>query len=107
MVAFRAIAATLPLYWATLAVASEDGRRTFEEFCAPCHGLDGKARTPAGKKLGAHDLGESKLADAEITEKILNGVREKNGKEKMPAFKDRVPAAALPELVAYVKTFRR
>lgn len=109
MIVLRALTATLPLCCAALALAAEapDGKATFEEFCAPCHGLDGRARTPAGKKLGAHDLRESKLNDAEVAEKILHGFRDKSGKEKMPGFKERLPADALPGLVAYVKTFRR
>jgi mono/diheme cytochrome c family protein len=104
---FRAAVVALTLVCVPLATAAEDSRKTFEDFCASCHGVDGRARTPAGKKLGARDLSESKLSEAEIAGKILNGVRDQSGKEKMPPFKDRLPPDAIPGLTAFVKTFRR
>ncbi|MCX6955798.1 MAG: c-type cytochrome, partial [Verrucomicrobia bacterium] len=75
--------------------------------CAACHGADGRARTPAGKKLGAKDLSESKFTDAEIETRILHGVKDKKGAERMPAFKERLRAEEVAALVAFVKTFRR
>ncbi len=104
--ALRAVIAFTPLLGA-IPIAAADGPATFADFCAPCHGLDGHARTPAGRKLGAKDLAESKTTDAEIERQILNGMRDKNGKEKMPSFKDRVPSGAIAALVAHVKTFRQ
>jgi hypothetical protein len=39
-----------------VAVRAADGWAVFASPCARGHGLHGKARTPAGKKLGAKDL---------------------------------------------------
>jgi mono/diheme cytochrome c family protein len=78
----------------------------FATLCAPCHGLDGKARTPAGKKLGAKDLSESKLTDAEIEKQILAGTKDKKGADRMPAFKDKLTPADVSALATFVKTFR-
>ena len=89
-----------------LPAGAADGRETFGEFCVPCHGEDGRARTPAGRKLGAKDLSESKFTDVEIEQRILNGIKDKSGKDRMPAFKDRVKSEAIPALVAHVKKFR-
>jgi mono/diheme cytochrome c family protein len=89
------------------ALHAADGAEVFAQYCAPCHGLDGKARTPAGKKIGARDLSESKLADADIEKQILAGVKDPKGAERMPAFKDRLAAPEVAALVAFVKTFRR
>ena len=83
------------------------GEEVFANYCAPCHGLDGKARTPAGKKAGAKDLSESKLADAAIETQIRDGTKNKNGSDRMPAFKDRLTPDQIAQLVAFVKTFRR
>lgn len=55
------------------------GREVFEAHCASCHGVDGKGRTPAGKKLRVKDLAESKVADADIEKQIVNGTQDPKG----------------------------
>ena len=103
----------LPLIFVAWAVAGSadvggaDGAAVFAARCAACHGLDGKARTPAGKKLGAKDLTESKLADEAIRVQIREGVRDKKGASRMPAFKAELAPDEIASLVAFVKTFRR
>ena len=87
-------------------VRAADGGEVFTAHCAPCHGLDGKARTPAGKKLGAKDLSESKLDDRAIEKQILFGVKDPKGSDRMPAFKERLATAEVAALVGFVKTFR-
>ena len=84
-----------------------DGADLFTQHCAPCHGPDGKARTPAGKKLGAKDLSGSKLADADIEKQILAGTKDAKGNERMPSFQAKLAADEVAALVAFVKTFRR
>lgn len=83
-----------------------DGVAVFTSHCAPCHGADGKARTPAGKKLGAKDLSESKLPDAAIAQQILEGAKDSRGHERMPAFKSKLSADEVSALVSHVKAFR-
>jgi len=92
---------------AALPGRAADGAVVYENNCAPCHGLDGKARTPAGKKLGAHDLSESKLADDLIVAQIRNGVKTPQGAEKMPSFKERLNPEETSAVAAFVKTFRK
>lgn len=87
--------------------AARSGQVLFEEFCTPCHGTDGKGRTPAGRKLGAKNLSESKLADAEIEKQIVNGTKDARGVDRMPSFKEKLTAGDVAALLAYVKTFRR
>jgi mono/diheme cytochrome c family protein len=87
--------------------AKADANELFGAHCASCHGLDGKARTPAGKKLGAKDLSESKLPDAEIVTRILEGLADKKGTSRMPAFRDHLSADEVAVLVGKVKAFRR
>lgn len=79
----------------------------FGDFCASCHGADGHARTPAGRKVGAKDLTESKLSDSEISQQITNGKKNERGVEKMPAFKDKLSATDIAALVQYVKSLRK
>ena len=84
-----------------------DGAVIYENNCASCHGLDGRARTPAGRKLGARDLSESKLTDDVIAAQIRNGVKSPQGAEKMPAFKERLNPEETSAVAAFVKTFRK
>ncbi|MSU23630.1 MAG: c-type cytochrome [Opitutus sp.] len=83
-----------------------DGAELFLTHCAPGHGVDGKARTPAGKKLGAKDLSERKLADAEIQRQILTGMKDAKGAERMPSFKAKLTSDEVAATAAFVKTFR-
>ena len=86
------------------ATASEN----WENLCAKCHGADGKGQTKVGKKLNIKDYTDAKvqaaLKDEEMTKAITDGVTE-NGKEKMKAFKDLIPAE-VTDLVAYVRKFK-
>lgn len=100
-------AAIAALAVAATSLAASSGNELFGEYCAPCHGADGKARTPAGRKLGAKDLSQSKLSDEEIQKQIVNGTKNDRGAEKMPPFKEKLTPAQISEVVAYVKTFRR
>jgi mono/diheme cytochrome c family protein len=91
---------------AAIAARAADGLELFVTHCAPCHGADGKARTPAGKKLGAKDLSESKLANADIEKQILAGTKDPKGNERMPSFKAKLAPDEVAAIVAFVKTFR-
>ncbi len=88
--------------------AGVDGTRSlFLTNCAPCHGPDGRARTPAARKLGVKDLTQSQLPDAEIRRQIIEGRRDKTAKEQMPAFEDKLTGEQITALVALVKEFRK
>jgi cytochrome c6 len=85
--------------WAT-AAAAQDVAATYKAKCAMCHGADGKAETPAGKKMGAHDFASpevQKMSDADLTQAI------EKGKNKMPAYAGKLKDTEVKELVAYVR----
>jgi mono/diheme cytochrome c family protein len=84
-----------------------DGAAIFENNCASCHGLDGKARTPAGRKIGAKDLSVNKLDDAALAAQVRNGVKNAQGVDVMPSFKERLTPEEVSAVVAHVKTFRK
>ena len=79
----------------------------FIKVCAPCHSKDGKAQTPAARKLGVKDLSESKLTDAQIVQQILEGKQDPKAESKMPAFKEKLTSAEIDSLVPVVKEFRK
>ena len=87
--------------------AEPDGAALYEHYCIPCHGPDGRARTPAARKLGAKDLTESKLTDAEIAQQIAGGKKDAGGKERMPAFKATLAEPEIAALVGFVKSLRK
>lgn len=87
--------------------AAESGADLFATHCASCHGPDGKAHTPAGRKVRAKDLTESKLPDAELVRQISVGTKDSRGMIRMPAFKDKLAPSEIASLVDYVKLLRR
>ena len=87
--------------------AEPDGAALFEQYCIPCHGPDGHARTPAARKLGAKDLTASRLTDAEIAHQIAEGKKDAGGKERMPPFKPKLADPEIAALVEFVKSLRK
>lgn len=83
-----------------------DGRKIFVRNCAPCHGPDGRARSPAARKLGVKDLTQNRLEDDQIRTQILQGIQAKGQAGKMPAFKDSFSDDELRALVVEVKRLR-
>ncbi len=96
----------LPGLQAADAPASPEIRKLFVKNCAPCHGEDGRARSPAARKLGVKDLTQHKLTDDQIRTQILEGVQTKGSSAKMPAFKDKFSQEEIAGLIAIVKRFR-
>jgi mono/diheme cytochrome c family protein len=99
-------AAALTLVGVRAQNGTADASELFVAHCASCHGLDGKARTPAGKKLGAKDLSASRLSEAEIATRIMEGLADKKSASRMPAFKDHLSADEVATLVGKMKGFR-
>lgn len=94
--------ATLTIAGLMLVTASAwaDGPGDYKVKCQMCHGPSGGGDTPAGKKLGAKDL---KLPETKKkTESELLAIM-KDGKNKMPAFKDKLNEQQMKDLVAYVR----
>lgn len=92
-----AIAAGLSL-WSLPAAA--DAAATYKAKCAMCHGADGKADTPVGKKMGAHDFASpevQKMSDAELTTITTKG------KGKMPVYEKKLSDAEIKDLVSYIR----
>lgn len=87
--------------------AAADGRETFAELCAPCHGSDGRARTPAGRKLRAGDLTQSKLSAAEVGKRIAEGLRTEKGVERMPPFGGKLTPEQIEAVTAAVLALRK
>jgi mono/diheme cytochrome c family protein len=81
----------------------------FRSRCASCHGVDGRADTPAGKAVGAtsweHNSKLQGMSDAQIANLIRTGVK-KDGVVKMPPVTD-LTNEQIQGLVAYVRSLEK
>lgn len=82
------------------------GADLFGDNCASCHGADGRAQTPMGRKLGAKDLRSSKMTEAQVIERITQGFNDASGKAKMPPFKEQLSADEIRRIAEYVLGLR-
>ncbi len=69
----------------------------FVEYCAKCHGEDGKGQTPKGKQLKARDFTDGEFqankSDADLIKQVTKGG------EQMPAFGKKLSAEQIEKLV--------
>lgn len=78
----------------------------FANHCAACHGTDGRARTPQGRKLKAKDLRESRLSEADLLRLVREGVRTPAGAVRMPGFAEQLTTDEIEAVVREAKRFR-
>ena len=82
----------------------------WENHCAKCHGADGKGQTKAGKKLHVKDYTDAKFqaeaTDDHMTTAIMDGTKDKAGKETMKPYKGELTADEVKDLVAYIRKFK-
>ena len=79
--------------------AADSAQDTYKAKCQMCHGPNGEA-TAIGKKLGAKSFSDPdvvKLSDAELADITTNG------KNKMPAYKGKLPEDQINALVKYAR----
>ena len=78
-------------------------RAFFAQNCVKCHGPDGSAHSPEGKKLGGFDFTDAKKAagetDADMEKTIRKGIF---FGLVMPSFKDRLSEADIALMVKEV-----
>ena len=83
----------------------------WENHCAKCHGADGKGQTKAGRKLNVKDYTDAKvqaeMKDEEMIKATADGVNDKNGKERMKAYKEELSPAEIKDLIGYVRQIKK
>jgi mono/diheme cytochrome c family protein len=84
--------------------ATPDGAALYKAKCAVCHGAGGSGQTAVGKSMRLKALGspEVQRQNDQALIKIVEA-----GKGKMPAYKGKLSAAEVKQIVSYVKTFRK
>ena len=71
--------------------------KTFLQYCAKCHGEDGKAQTPKGQQLKAQDFTDADWQEHESDAELIKVVTE--GGMDMPAFGKKLSAEQIESLV--------
>ena len=103
------IAACLALGTASLGAA--EVKENWEKQCASCHGKDGKGETKAGRKADVKNLTDAtyqaSFTDEQIFKQIKEGMKDKNGKEKMKAFGGTLSDDEIKALVAFVRGLKK
>ena len=75
----------------------------YSKNCTECHGTDGRAKTPKGRRLAATDFTKKDWNPDEA-----RGIRIiTKGKSDMPSFKDKLTADEIREVFGYVVKFRQ
>ncbi len=101
------VVAVLALGFPAVASAAEpDGKALYLKHCASCHGKDGKAKTPAARKLGVKDLTISRTTDAEIERRIREGRKDEKGNQRMPPFADKLKDDEIVAVLGVVNALR-
>jgi mono/diheme cytochrome c family protein len=97
------LALSLPIA-AALAQDNTDAAAVFKKNCAICHGLDGRAQTPAGKSLQASDL-TSPVVQSQSDAQIRTALAK--GKGKMPAYGPALGDKGLDTMLKYIRGFKK
>jgi mono/diheme cytochrome c family protein len=95
---------------AAAASAAETGEN-WTKNCASCHGKDGAGHTKAGRKLDVKDLTSATVqkgfTDDEAFTALKDGMKDKDGAEKMKPFADKLSDDEIKALLAYVRTLAK
>jgi cytochrome c553 len=106
----KIILAGLALVGVTLASQAAPASENWENYCQKCHGADGKGQTKTGRKLNVKDYTDgavqAEMKDDEMAKVISDGATDKNGKERMKAFKDDLSSDEINDLVAFIRKFK-
>ena len=88
-----------------------DVAENWTKHCGSCHGKEGKGDTKAGRKADVKDLSDPKyqasFTDERMFKQIKEGMKDKNGKEKMKAFGGNLSDDEIKALVAFVRGLKK
>jgi mono/diheme cytochrome c family protein len=97
---FTLATAVISLSLTAPGLAQEEAAKLYKANCAMCHSANGSGDSVAGKALKAKDLRSPEVqsqTDAALLEVISKG------KNKMPAFGEKIEAGDIKKLVAYLR----
>jgi mono/diheme cytochrome c family protein len=85
--------------------SGNDYQKYWNDACARCHGVNGNGRDPAGKQLpdAGFDFTDSRKANKKKDGEWIKITME--GKDKMPAFKDKMAQADAEKMIPILRKF--
>jgi len=91
------IVAALGAYGLTVYAQDKHPSDEFIQYCAKCHGEDGKAQTARGKQLKARDFTDQEFQSDESDADLIESVTK--GKDDMPPFGKKLSKEQIESLV--------
>jgi cytochrome c553 len=87
-----------------------DVQENWTKHCASCHGKDGKGQTKAGRMAEVKDLTDAKVQAAFDDEggikQVKLGLKDKNGKDRMKPFAEKLSDDEIKALVKHIRSFK-
>ena len=94
---------------APAAVTADAGAAKYKQFCAGCHGADGKGQSKLGIKMGARDYTDAKVKATLKDEEMVKAVKEgfsKDGKVVMHPIGEKMTDAEIAAVVQFMKALK-
>ena len=85
------------LYGVSVYAAEDHPSALFKEYCAKCHGEDGKGETPKGKQLMARNFTDPEFQASKTDKDLIKTVTK--GQEDMPPFGKKLTKEQIESLV--------
>ena len=96
---------------AAAAAQAAEAQDNWTKNCAACHGPDGTGHTKAGRMAQVKDMTnpdyQKTFTDDQAAKQIKEGLKDKDGKEKMKSFGDVLSDSEVNDLVAFVRSLQK
>lgn len=82
----------------------------WRQNCQRCHAADGSAQNAMGRRLQIRDYRDAEVQAGMTDEEIVTATRDgvtKDGKEVMPAYKDKLTEEQIAGFVAYIRAMKK
>jgi mono/diheme cytochrome c family protein len=79
-------------------------RALFKQYCAKCHGTNGRGQTAEGEIAGAQDFTDPDWQNRVEEKRMVNSIT--HGRGQMPAFGKKLTEEQIKSLAAFVLTFK-
>lgn len=94
----------LAVFIAVPAFTQSPGADIYKAKCAICHGAKGLADTPMGKNMKILSFKDPKMLAASDHQFFVST---KEGKGKMPPYKDKLTDAQIREVIAFIRILQK
>jgi len=94
----------------TANLLAADVQENWNKNCVSCHGKDGKGQTKAGRMADVKDFTDPKVQaafnDDHAFKQIKEGLKDKNGKDRMKPFAEKLSDDEIKALIKQVRTYK-